>query len=85
MIRIEFNTEIVATRTTTMQVPYDAKIVFAHDTKGYLQFAYEIHGRLFKPQLADIRKCQRAYGVKSYKVVGEYLKGETLRLIPVTF
>ena len=81
-ITIQFNT---GTPTIVMQIPYDAKVVFASDANNHLHFAYEIHGKLFKPQFEDVCKCQRMYGVKSYKVVSEYLKGEVLRVIPVIY
>lgn len=65
-----------------LTIPFDAKVRFMHDdTHGYIFFAYEIGGKLFRPQLEDIRKFQKIYGVKAYTVVAEYMKGETLTLI----
>jgi hypothetical protein len=62
-------------------IPFEAKVRFMHDNHGFIYFAYEIGGKLFRPQLKDIRKFQKIYGVKSYVVVAEYMKGETLKLI----
>lgn len=62
-------------------IPYTAKVRFVHDERGFIYFAYEINGHLYRPQLADIRLFQKIYGVKSYKSISEYLKGETLLMI----
>lgn len=62
-------------------IPFESKVRFMHDSHGYIFFAYEIGGKLFRPQLKDIRRFQKIYGVKSYVVVAEYMKGETLKLI----
>lgn len=62
-------------------IPHTARVRFIHDERGYIYFAYEISGHLYRPQLSDIRLFQKIYGVKSYKCLSEYLKGETLVMI----
>ena len=84
MIRIEFNT-VTTTRQEIVTIPFNAKVCYTKDTKGRLFFAFEINGRLYRPQLADIKRVQKDYGVKAYAVVAEYMKGSTFVLIHTTF
>lgn len=82
MENITVKIEIGFTSTNKQQmitIPYDAKIEWIHTNKG-LKFAYRIYGKLWTPSVKDIRKYQDIYGVKSYKAIAEYLKGETLVL-----
>lgn len=68
-----------------MLIPFDAKVKYTRDERGRLFFAFEICGKLYRPQLADIRRVQREYGAKSYAVVAEYMKGDAFVLIHTTF
>lgn len=79
-VEVSFNT-VDNSHLQKITIPFESKVRFMHDARGYIYFAYEIGGKLFRPQLKDIRYFQQLYGVKSYKVVSEYMKGETLTLI----
>lgn len=84
MITIEFNTSN-NTHQEMVTIPFNCKVRFTKDMKGRLFFAFEINGRLYRPQLADIKQVQKDYGVKAYAVVAEYMKGSTFVLIHTTF
>lgn len=79
-IEVSFNTTDNS-HVQLVTIPFESKVRFMHDECGFLFFAYEIGGKLFRPQLKDIRRFQKIYGVKAYTVVAEYMKGETLTLI----
>ena len=79
-VEVSFNT-VDNSHLQKVTIPFESRVRFMHDEHGYIYFAYEIGGKLFRPQLKDIRHFQQLYGVKSYKVVSEYMKGETLTLI----
>lgn len=81
---VSFNT-VDNSHLQKVTIPFESRVHFMHDTHGYIFFAYEIGGKLFRPQLKDIIHFQQLYGVKSYKVVSEYMKGETLTLIHTTY
>lgn len=83
-VEVSFNT-VDNSHLQKVTIPFESRVHFMHDTRGYIFFAYEIGGKLFRPQLKDIRHFQQLYGVKSYKVVSEYMKGETLTLIHTTY
>ena len=81
-VKVEVSFNIVDnSHLQKVTIPFESRVRFMHDERGYIYFAYEIGGKLFRPQLKDIRHFQQLYGVKSYKVVSEYMKGETLTLI----
>lgn len=79
-VEVSFNT-VDNSHLQKITIPFESRVRFMHDERGFLFFAYEIGGKLFRPQLKDIRKFQKIYGVKAYTVVAEYMKGETLTLI----
>lgn len=79
-IEVSFNT-VDNSHLRKVTIPFESRVRFMHDERGYIYFAYEIGGKLFRPQLKDIRHFQQIYGVKSYVAIAEYMKGETLILI----
>ena len=83
-IEVSFDTQDNSHKET-ITIPYTAKVRFIHDERGYIYFAYEINGHLYRPFMRDIRLFQKIYGVKSYKCLSEYLKGETLEMIKTHF
>lgn len=83
-VEVSFNT-VDNSHMQKVTIPFESRVLFMHDARGYIYFAYEIGGKLFRPQLKDIRKFQKIYGVKAYTVVAEYMKGETLNLIHTTY
>jgi hypothetical protein len=80
MVQLEFNTTQTSLKVK-LTVPFGAKVRFTKDSKGRLYFAFAIGGHLYRPQLADIRRIQAMYGIKSYACVAEFMQGETLVLI----
>lgn len=78
-INIEFSPE-ESSYVVTMLVPFDARVHWTRDERNRLFFAFEIHGHLYRPRISDIIKTQRLYGVKGYKAVAEYMKGEVLTM-----
>lgn len=78
-INIEFSPE-ESSHVVTMLVPFDARVHWTRDERNRLFFAFEINGHLYRPKISDIIKIQKLYGVKSYKCVAEYMKGEVLTM-----
>jgi hypothetical protein len=62
-------------------INFSSKIRFMNTEEKGVRFAFEIDGKLYRPQLKDIKRIQRIYGVSGYRCVAEYMKGETLELI----
>ena len=84
-IRIEFNTSDANVKIQTVTIPWECRIVWSHDERGKLRFAFEVNGGLYRPQLKDIRRIQTTYCVKSYRCVAEYMRGETLMCVHTTY
>lgn len=80
VIEVSFDTTC-KNKVVAITIPYDAKVRFSRDERNRLYFAFEIYGHLYRPQIQDIIRTQHLYGVKSYKCVSEFMKGETLDLI----
>lgn len=68
--------------TQKVEIPFDAKIKFLHEEElGFLVIAFNIRGKLYRPQLSEIRRFQKIYGVRGYKAVVEYMRGEIVEVI----
>lgn len=78
-VNIEFDIE-ESSRVATLIVPFEARVHWSRDERNRLFFAFEIDGHLYRPKISDIIKIQKLYGVKSYKAVAEYMKGEVLTM-----
>jgi hypothetical protein len=84
-VKIEMSFDMEHGSEQMMTIPFNARVRFSRDAKGRLYFAYEIYGTMWRPRVQDIHRFANIYGVKSYKAISEYLKGETLVLIRTTF
>lgn len=42
---------------------------------------FAIKGKLYRPQLSEIRRFQKIYGVRGYKAVAEYMRGEIVEVV----
>lgn len=62
-------------------ISFSSKIRFMNTPEKGVRFAFDIGGKLYRPQLKDIKRIQQIYGVSGYRCVAEYMKGETLELI----
>lgn len=78
-INIEFDPER-DNRVVTLLVPFEARVHWSRDERNRLFFAFEINGHLYRPKISDIIKIQKLYGVRGYKCVAEYMKGEVLTM-----
>jgi hypothetical protein len=81
-INIEVREISTQPKAQKVEIPFDAKIKFFHEEElGYMIIAFAINGKLYRPQLKEIRKIQKIYGVRGYKAVAEYMKGETIEVV----
>jgi hypothetical protein len=65
-----------------VEIPFDARIKFLHEEElGFMIIAFNIRGKLYRPTLSEIRRFQTIYGVRGYRAVAEYMKGEIVEMI----
>lgn len=65
-----------------VEIPFDARIKFLHEEElGFMIIAFNIKGKLYRPQLSEIRRFQKIYGVRGYKAVAEYIRGEIVEVV----
>jgi hypothetical protein len=68
--------------TQKVEIPFDARIKFLHEEElGFMIIAFNIRGKLYRPTLSEIRRFQTIYGVRGYRAVAEYMKGEIVEMI----
>lgn len=81
-VTIEVTEISVKPESQKVEIPYDAKIKFLHEEElGFLTIVFNIKGKLYRPTLSEIRRFQTIYGVRGYRAVAEYMKGEIVDLI----
>ena len=81
-ITIEVTELSVKPESQKVEIPFDARIKFLHEEeRGFLIIAFNIHGKIYRPTLSEIRRFQTIYGVRGYRAVAEYMKGEIVEMI----
>lgn len=81
-INIEVKEVSVKPEVQKIEIPFDAPLHFLHNEEhGFLIIVFTVKGKLYKPQLSEIRKFQTLYGVRGYRAVAEYMRGETIKVI----
>lgn len=81
-VNITIEVKEMSSTTQKIEIPFDAKIKFLHEEElDFLVIAFNIKGKLYRPQLSEIRKFQKIYGVRGYKAVAEYMRGEIVEVV----
>lgn len=81
-INIEVKEISVKPVAQKIEIPFDAKIKFLHEEElGFMIIVFAIKGKLYRPQLSEIRRFQKIYGVRGYKAVAEYMRGEIIEVV----
>lgn len=81
-VNITIEVKEMSSTTQKVEIPFDAKIKFLHEEElGFLVIAFNIKGKLYRPQLSEIRRFQKIYGVRGYKAVAEYMRGEIVEVV----
>ena len=84
-MRTVMNFNVTDTKVkVTVTIPFGMENVCFQHINGKVFFAFMIGGHLYRPQMKDIVRFQKMYGVRSYRCVAEFMQGETLTMIRTT-
>lgn len=81
-VNITIEVKEMSSTAQKVEIPFDARIKFLHEEElGFMIIAFNIKGKLYRPQLSEIRRFQKIYGVRGYKAVAEYMRGEIVEVV----